>query len=153
MIQIRRNGLLTVIKVDVITRDVKAVTELRETLISPPSVCSQVKQGRYLNNITLRHNVLPLPGKINKRQYHHRKINKPIKQDWSQQKQLDRNQMIFNFQVKVFCQENVWLLTKREAGRKMEGNDGVNHTPRNALSMDLTSLSLCQPPPLYFLQV
>lgn len=98
MIQIRRNRLLTVIKVDVITRDVEAVTELRETLIHPPSVCSQVKQGRYLNNITLKHNVLPLPGKINKRQYHHRKINKPIKQDRSQQKQLDRNQMIFRFQ-------------------------------------------------------
>lgn len=65
MIQIRRNGLLTVIKVDVITRDVKAVTELRETLIHPPSVCSQVKHRRYLNNIALKHNVLPLPGKIN----------------------------------------------------------------------------------------
>lgn len=38
MIQIRRNGLLTVIKVDVITRDVKAVTELRETDTSSVSL-------------------------------------------------------------------------------------------------------------------
>lgn len=68
MIQIRGNGLLTVIKVDVITRDVKAVTKLRETLISPPSICSKVEQGGYLNYATLRHNVLPISGKINKRQ-------------------------------------------------------------------------------------
>lgn len=84
MIQIRGNRLLTVIKADVITRDVKAVTKLWETLISPPSVCSKVKQGEYLNYVTLRHNAPPVAGKINKR--HHRQINKHIKQDWG-----DRN--------------------------------------------------------------
>lgn len=51
-------------------------------LISPPSVFSKVEQGRYLNHVTLRHNVLPLPGKITKKQHHHRQINKHIKQDW-----------------------------------------------------------------------
>lgn len=68
MIQIRGNGLLTVIKVDVITSDVKAVTKLQETLISSPSVCSKVKQEGYLNGVTLRHNVLPVFGEVNKRQ-------------------------------------------------------------------------------------
>ncbi len=66
MIQIRGNGLLTVIKADVITRDVKAVTKLWETLISPPSVCSKVKQGGYLNYVTLRHNALPMAGRLTK---------------------------------------------------------------------------------------
>lgn len=43
MIQIRGNGLLTIIKVDVITRDVRAVTKILETLISRPPVCSKLK--------------------------------------------------------------------------------------------------------------
>lgn len=86
MIQIRGNGLLTIIKVDAITRDVEAVARLRESLISPPSVFSLVKHGRCLSNVTLRHNMLPFPGNINKKQYHHRQINKHIKQDWG-----DRN--------------------------------------------------------------
>lgn len=66
MIQIRGNGLLTVIKVDAITRDVKAVTKLWETLISPPSVRSKVKQGGCLNYVTLRHNAPPVSGRLTK---------------------------------------------------------------------------------------
>lgn len=62
MIQIRGNGLLTIIKVDVITRGVKTVAELQESLISPPSVFGKVKQGGYLSSVVLGHNVPPLPG-------------------------------------------------------------------------------------------
>lgn len=53
MNQIRGNGLLTVIKADVLTRDVKAVTKLGEALISPPSVCSEVKKTRWVFKLFL----------------------------------------------------------------------------------------------------
>lgn len=83
MIQIRGNGLLTVIKVDVITR---AVTKLWGTLISPPFSLQQSATRRIFKLCHIKTQCTANIGKIIKRQQRHRQINKHIKQDWG-----DRN--------------------------------------------------------------
>lgn len=59
MIQIRGNRLLTIIKVDVIIRNVRAITKIWETLISHPLVCKKLKPGLF-NCMTLRHKTRPI---------------------------------------------------------------------------------------------